>query len=101
MLTRSPTHEEKKESLKMEEIKFNCLRLKAERIARGLTIQDMAEALGYKYDNQYQHREAGRTPIRVDEFAKIMNIFNLDMGESAIFFDSSYQKRTNKRVKQQ
>lgn len=78
---------------------FNLLRLKAERVARGMKMEEMSRLMGFKYVNQYQKREAGKTPIKVDEFAKIMEIFSLDMGQSAIFFDSTYNHETNTRIR--
>ncbi|MGL5550502.1 MAG: helix-turn-helix domain-containing protein [Culicoidibacterales bacterium] len=85
----------------MENTSFNHYRLKAERIARNITCEEMSIHLGFKSPNNYQQRESGRVTLKVDEFAKIMKIFQIELGESGVFFEQGgeYTEYINKRAK--
>ena len=66
-------------------MKFNHNRLKAERIARGLTQQEMGEVLGVS-KGTYSKKENGKLPIDVDEFSLITNKFGIEHKDILIFF---------------
>lgn len=66
-------------------MKFNHNRLKAERIARGLTVQEMGEVIGVA-KGTYSKKENGKLPIDVDEFSLITNKFGIEREDIVIFF---------------
>lgn len=66
-------------------MKFNHNRLKAERIARGLTVQEMGEVIGVT-KGTYSKKENGKLPIDVDEFSLITNKFEIEREDIVIFF---------------
>lgn len=66
-------------------MKFNHNRLKAERIARGLTVEEMGEVLGVQ-KGTYSKKENGKLPIDVDEFSLITNKFGIKREDIVIFF---------------
>lgn len=68
-------------------------RLKAERIAKGLSQEDMAELLGWKSRATYSKRETGRVNIGADELAKIADILGYSSNQLGIFFTVSVPKR--------
>lgn len=66
-------------------MKFNHNRLKAERIARGLTVEEMGGVLGV-HKGTYSKKENGKLPIDVDEFSLITNKFGIERDDIVIFF---------------
>lgn len=67
----------------MAKMIFNPLRLKAERIAIGMSQDDIAEKLG-KTRSWYAKRENGFVNIGADELAAIANVLKID--DMSIFF---------------
>lgn len=64
-------------------------RLKAERIAKGMTQDDMAEAMGWKTRVPYSKRENGIVSIGADELAKMASILGYSKDQLGIFFTAS------------
>lgn len=79
-------------------MKFNHNRLKAERVARGLTVQEMGEVLGVS-KGTYSKKENGKLPIDVDEFSLITNKFGIERENIMIFFTLNVSEMaTNEEV---
>ena len=72
---------------------INLKRLKAERIASGMTQDEVAHRMGWKTRTPYAKRENGIISIGADELAKITLIFGLPMEKITIFFDNSVPER--------
>lgn len=66
-------------------MKFNYNRLKAERIAKGLTVQDMADALGIT-KGAYSKKENGKIAVTVEDFSLISNKLGISHEQINIFF---------------
>ncbi|HJE87376.1 helix-turn-helix domain-containing protein [Levilactobacillus brevis] len=64
---------------------FDLRRIKAERIASGITQTKMAQRLGMSRSS-YWKREAGTVPIDVKEFASILTVIGIDRDQISIFF---------------
>lgn len=71
---------------------INLRRLKAERIASGLTQDEVAHKMGWKTRTPYAKRENGIVSIGADELAKITVILGLPMEKITIFFDQEVPK---------
>lgn len=69
----------------MNILKFNYKRLKAERIAKGLTVQEMADVLGVA-KGTYSKKENGKLPLTVEDFTTITNRLEISFEELNIFF---------------
>lgn len=76
-------------------VKFNLKRLKAERIAQGMTQADIAKKLGMTRVS-YAKRENGNINISVDEFAEILTALGYDKTKMPIFLKLVFPKM-NKR----
>lgn len=72
-------------------MKFNHNRLKAERIARGFTVQEMGEVIGVS-KGTYSKKENGKLPIHVDEFSLITSKFGMNHEDVSIFFTLNVAK---------
>lgn len=68
-------------------------RLKAERIAKGLTQDEMAQAMGWKTRTPYAKRENGVVGIGADELVKMANILGYNENELGIFFRVSVPEK--------
>lgn len=66
-------------------MKFNHNRLKGERIAKNLTVQEMADYLEVS-KGTYSKKENGKIPITVDEFAVIFDKLEISPDNINIFF---------------
>ncbi|MEK5334400.1 helix-turn-helix domain-containing protein [Lysinibacillus sp. FSL W8-0992] len=66
-------------------MRFNYNRLKAERIAKGLTIQEMADELGVS-KGTYSKKENGKLPVTVDDFSVISSKLGITCEKINIFF---------------
>ena len=64
----------------------DLLRLKAERIAKGYTQEDMAHKMGWKTRTPYAKRENGLVSIDADELIKIAFILGFTKDNIGIFF---------------
>lgn len=70
----------------MIKLSINLRRLRAERIAKGLTQDQMAEAMGWRTRTPYAKRENGIVSIGADELGKIASILGFSKDELGIFF---------------
>ena len=66
-------------------MKFNYNRLKGERIAKGFTIQEMADELGVA-KGTYSKKENGKIPITVEDFSVISSKLGISRDNINIFF---------------
>lgn len=69
-------------------MEINLNRIKAERIAAGVSQQQMAKVLGISR-GAYWKRENGKTQIGVEELAKIAETVGIDKNNIGIFFKFS------------
>lgn len=67
-------------------MKLDLSRLKAERIAKNLSQDEMATAMGWKTRTPYSKRESGRVEIGINEFVKIINILGYKISDAQLFF---------------
>jgi transcriptional regulator with XRE-family HTH domain len=68
------------------ELRLDLKRLKAERIAKGYTQEEMANYMGYKDRASYAKRENGFVNLGADELAKITEILEIPIENMYIFF---------------
>lgn len=68
-------------------------RLKAERVAKGLTQDEMANLMGWKTRTPYAKREIGIVDIGADELAKMAGILGYSPSQLSIFFTSDVPER--------
>lgn len=80
-------------------MELDLKRLKAERIANGLTQEDVAKAFG-KTRAWYAKRENGFIPIGADELAKLAELFNVEISKIAIFFAKTVPEKEQNYKKQ-
>lgn len=66
-------------------IAFDYKRLKAERIANGLTVQDMADFLGVS-KGTYSKKENGKIALTVEDFSLISSKLGIARDKMEIFF---------------
>lgn len=67
-------------------MEFNLNRLKAERIARGLTLADVAEIIDMS-ESGYSRVESGKRKLTLDKFVKVITFMNIDLTNISIFFN--------------
>lgn len=72
-------------------MRFNYNRLKAERIAKGYTVQEMADSLGIS-KGAYSKKENGKLPVTVDDFSAISNKLGISPEDISIFFTLNVSK---------
>ena len=68
-------------------MKVDLKRLKAERVASGLSQEDVAHRMGWKTRSPYAKRENGIISISADELAECVEIFGLPIDKLPIFFE--------------
>ena len=68
-------------------MRFNFKRLKAERIAKGLTLAEMGDAIEVS-ESGYKRIEDGERKLGVDQFAKLVERLGFDQDRIHIFFYS-------------
>lgn len=73
-------------------MEVNLKRLKAERIASGMTQDEVAEKMGWNTRTPYAKRENGIVSIGADELAKLTLIFGLPMEKITIFLQTTFPK---------
>lgn len=73
-------------------MEFKLNRVKAERIAAGISQQQMAEKLGMSRTS-YWKRENGKVPIGADELAQIARIIGIPSNRISIFFSFDVPER--------
>ena len=72
---------------------LDLLRLKAERVAKGLSQDEMARKMGWKTRTPYAKRENGIVNIGADELVKMASILVYSKNELGIFFTTTVPKR--------
>lgn len=65
---------------------IDLMRVKAERTAKGLTQDEMAERLGWKTRTPYAKRENGIVAIGADELGQIAEVLGIERSNIGIFF---------------
>jgi len=78
-------------------MEFNYNRLKGERIAKGFTVQEMADELKIS-KGTYSKKENGKLPITVEDFAIISNKLDIQKENIYIFFTFSVSEMETKVV---
>lgn len=68
---------------------LNLKRLRAERVACGLTQDEMARKMGWETRTPYAKRENGIVDIGVNEFIKMAQILGYDINNLEIFFTNN------------
>lgn len=68
-------------------------RLKAERIAKGLTQDEMANLMGWKTRASYAKRESGVVAIGANELFKMASILGYGPNELVIFFKNNVPEK--------
>lgn len=76
---------------------LNLKRLKAERMASGLSQDEMAERMGWKTRTPYAKRENGLVTIGADELIEMAQILGYGIDDIGIFFNQSVPKRELKQ----
>lgn len=66
-------------------MEFNYNRLKAERIAKGFTVEEMGDVLGVT-KGTYSKKENGKLPVTVEDFTLISNKLGVPPEQISIFF---------------
>lgn len=74
-------------------------RIKAERIAKGFTQDEMAEQLGWKTRTPYAKRENGLVGIGADELGRIAHVLGYSTNELGIFFTKNVLNKERKLQK--
>ncbi|MEX5935715.1 helix-turn-helix domain-containing protein [Mammaliicoccus sciuri] len=77
-------------------MELNLKRLKAERLASGISQDEMAKLMGWKTRTPYAKRENGYVDIGVNEFVKITDILGYGLGDLEIFFTHYVPDREQK-----
>lgn len=70
-------------------LSLNLRRIRAERIASGMTQDEVAEAMGWKSRTPYAKRENGLVDIGANELIRLAEIFGYSSGELHIFFEDN------------
>ena len=74
---------------KGENMILDLNRLKAERIAKGLTQDEVANKMGWKTRTPYAKREKGIVVISADELISLALIFGYTKDDLGIFFNKN------------
>lgn len=74
-------------------MRLDINRLKAERVAKGLSQEEMASKMGWKSRTPYVKRELGIIDIGVDEFLKMIKILGYTENNLSIFFTKDVPER--------
>lgn len=69
---------------------LNLKRLRAERIACGITQDEMAHKMGWKTRTPYAKRENGLVDIGANQFIKMAKILGYDTNNLEIFLHSTF-----------
>lgn len=78
---------------KEESMNLNLKRLKAERVAKGLTQDEIAKRIGLTSRVQYAKRENGTVKIDVEEFIKIIQALGYTENDLSIFFTKTVPEK--------
>ena len=79
--------ERQKKEKGAQKVKVDLKRLKAERVASGLSQEDVAHRMGWKTRSPYAKRENGIISISAGELAEFVEIFGLPIDKLPIFFE--------------
>lgn len=71
---------------------FDLLRLKAERVAKGLSQDEMAREMGWTTRTPYAKRENDIVNIGADELVKMASILGYNKNELGIFLQLTFPK---------
>ncbi|MDN5613212.1 MAG: helix-turn-helix domain-containing protein [Staphylococcus equorum] len=74
-------------------MELNLKRLKAERIASGITQDEMAHLMGWNSRTPYAKREAGIVGVGANELIRMAEILGYDINELSIFFTNNVPKK--------
>lgn len=77
-------------------MELNLKRLRAERIACGITQDKMAQKMGWKTRTPYAKRENGIVDIGANEFVKMANILGYKTNNLDIFFTQNVPEKERK-----
>ncbi|MCI2760840.1 helix-turn-helix domain-containing protein [Staphylococcus lugdunensis] len=75
---------------------FNLRRMKAERIAKGISLAEMAEELGMS-KGTYSKKENGHIRFNVDDLAKVIEVLEFPKENCGIFFTTNVSETSTKR----
>ena len=75
--------------MKGENMTLDLNRLKAERIAKGMTQEEVAKKMGWKTREPYAKRENGIVIISADELVSLALIFGYTKDDLGIFFNQN------------
>ncbi|MFL0469173.1 helix-turn-helix domain-containing protein [Staphylococcus cohnii] len=79
---------------------LNLKRLRAERIACGITQDEMARKMGWKTRTPYAKRENGFVDIGANEFIKMAKILGYETNNLDIFFTHNVPDREQNKNKE-
>ena len=77
---------------------LNLKRLRAERVAKGMSQDDMAKAMGWHTRSSYAKRENGITTISATELAKMANILGYGTDQLDLFFTAIVPNSERKKM---
>ncbi|HDD6923368.1 TPA: helix-turn-helix domain-containing protein [Staphylococcus aureus] len=77
---------------------LNLKRLRAERIACGITQDEMAHKMGWKTRTPYAKRENGIVDIGANEFIKMAKILGYETNNLDIFFTNNVLGKERKNI---
>ncbi len=78
---------------KGENMTLDLNRLKAERIAKGMTQDEVAQKMGWKSRTPYAKRENGIVEISADELISLALIFGYTKDDLGIFYSENVIKK--------
>ena len=78
---------------------LNLKRLRAERIACGITQDEMTQMMGWKTRTPYAKRENGIVDIGANEFIKMAKILGYETNNLDIFLLKTFLKRTTNKLR--
>lgn len=79
------------------EFKVDYRRIKAERVAKGMTQEEMATRMGFNDRSAYAKRENGIVSVGADELADIASILEIPINNLYIFFTENVPERERKQ----
>lgn len=74
---------------------FDLNRLRAERIAKGLTQAEIAKKLGWS-TAKYARRESGMVKLDINELAEMIEVMGYSVNDIGIFFKKCVHKTFTK-----
>lgn len=80
-------------------MKLDLKRIKAERVASGMTQSEIANKLGWKSRTPYAKRENGLVPFGADELANFGEVVGYTTNELGIFFTKDVPEKERIKTK--